>query len=134
MIQDYFLEILKSELQDWDFSQKAIDGINERTRGGELKPAKFDIVAKSPSGLCWAIESSFQFTTNSTIERKASQASSRKQSLNQLGHRIAYTIDGAGNFERSSALQSIIEASDCTVNFSESDILRLVETMKNSIK
>lgn len=134
LIQDYLLGILKQELPGWNFSAKSIAGITERTRGGELKPAKFDIVAKTPSGLCWAIECSFQFTTNSTIERKAGQAPSRKKSLNDKGHRIAYVIDGAGNFERSSALQSIIEASDCTVNFSKSDIVGLAQTMKQSTK
>ncbi len=134
LIQDYLLGILKSELKGWNFSKKSIDGVNERTKQGKLRLAKFDIVAKSPSGLCWAIESSFQFTTNSTIERKAGQAPSRKKILNKRGHRIAYAIDGAGNFERGAMLQSIIEASDCTVNFSKPDILRLAQTMKNSIK
>ncbi len=132
LIQDYLLSTLKSELQDWDFTQKSIPGINERTTRGKLIPTKFDIVARSPSGKYWAIESSFQFTTNSTIERKAGQAPARQQILNAHGHKVAYVIDGAGNFERVSALQSIIEASDCTVNFSESDILRLVKIMKDS--
>ncbi len=134
LIQEYLLRILKKELPDWDFSNKSIDGITERTRGGELKLAKFDIVAKSQSGLCWAIESSFQFTTNSTIERKAGQAPSRKIILNAKGHKIAYAIDGAGNFERSSALQTIIESSDCVINFSKDDILRLANTIKQSVK
>lgn len=134
LIQNYLLETLKALLPGWDFSSKSIEGVTERTRGGELKPAHFDIVAKSKSGLCWAIESSFQFTTNSTIERKAGQAPSRKQSLNDKGHKIAYAIDGAGNFERSSALQTIIESSDCIINFSKGDILRLAKTIKNSVE
>lgn len=134
LIQDYLLETLKAELPDWDFSSKYIEGVTERTRDGEFKPVQFDIVAKSQSGLCWAIESSFQFTTNSTIERKAGQAPSRKHSLNEKGHKIAYAIDGAGNFERSSALQTIIESSDCIINFSKGDMLRLAKTMKNSIE
>lgn len=132
LIQDYLLEILKKDLPDWDFSKKYIEGIYERTTGGEEKLAKFDIVAKSPSGICWAIESSFQFTTNSTIERKAGQAPSRKRELNRKGHKMAYVIDGSGNFERCSALQSIIESSDCTVNFSKESIANLVKLMKIS--
>ena len=122
LMQNYLLDFLKKRLPEWSFSNNNIDGMG------------FDIVAQSPLGLCWAIESSFQFTTNSTIERKAGQAVSRKRLLKDKGHCIAYVIDGAGNFERRSAIQRIMEASDCTVNFSEKDLLRLVETMKDSIK
>lgn len=133
LIQEHLLEVLKKELPDWDFSSKSIKGITERIRGGKSKLTTFDIVAKSTTGLCWAIEASFQFTTNSVIERKAGQATSRKRVLNKKGHKIAYAIDGAGNFERTSALLTIIEASDCTVNFSKGDILRLAKTMKQSV-
>lgn len=134
LLQGYLLEVLKVYLPDWDFSSKTIDGVTERTIGGRLKLASFDIVAMAPNGLCWAIESSFQFTTNSVIERKAGQAPSRKKILKRKGHKIAYAIDGAGNFERSSALQSIIESSDCVVNFSKNDIIRLATIMKQSVE
>ena len=134
LIQEYLLDILKTELPGWDFSRKSIDNVYERTMEGEPKRMKFDIVAQAHSGLCWAIESSFQFTTNSVIERKAGQAPSRKMILNQKGHKIAYAMDGAGNFERSAALQSIIESSDCTINLSKNDIVRLAHTMKESIR
>lgn len=134
LIQNYLLSELSRQLPDWDFSKKSINGIYERTMNEELTLAKFDIVAEAPTGLCWGIESSFQFTTNSVIERKAGQAPARFSALNKEGHKVAYAIDGAGNFERAAALQSIIESSDCTINFSAEDINRLVKTMKESIK
>lgn len=130
LIQGFLLSELQGHLPDWDFSKKSIEGVYERTMNDELTLAKFDIVATSPSGKCWAIESSFQFTTNSVIERKAGQAPGRRATLNQNGHKIVYAIDGAGNFERSAALQSIIESSDCTINFSRSDIEKLARVMK----
>jgi hypothetical protein len=134
LIQHGLLAELTRQLPDWDFSEKSIEGIFERTMNDEQTLAKFDIVAKSPTGLCWGIESSFQFTTNSVIERKAGQAPGRRSALNAKGHKVAYAIDGAGNFERAAALQSIIESSDCTVNFSAGDVDRLVVEMKRSIE
>ena len=133
LIQHNLLSELTRQLPDWDFSKKTIDGIFERTLNDELTLAKFDIVAEAPTGLCWGIESSFQFTTNSVIERKAGQAPARRLALNAKGHKVAYAIDGAGNFERAAALQSIIESSDCTINFSPGDINRLITEMKESI-
>ena len=85
----------------------------------------FDMVAEAPNGKRCAIEVSFQFTTNSTIERKAGQAQSRQRLLHKKGHYIAYVMDGAGNFERRSAISTICRYSDCTVTFCDSEITKL---------
>jgi len=71
------------------------------------------------------IEVSFQVTTNSTIERKAGQASDRLNLMHRNGHHIAYVLDGAGNFQRSAAISTICSNSDCTVAYSiaEFDVL-----------
>ncbi|GBC92125.1 Type-2 restriction enzyme BanI [bacterium HR15] len=90
----------------------------------------FDIVAKSPTGRYFAIEVSFQVTTNSVIERKAGQAQSRYNKLHQLGHKIAYVIDGAGNLEREAALRTICEYSDCTAAFSPEELELLVKFLE----
>ncbi len=52
--------------------------------------------------------------------------------MHRHGHRIAYVLDGAGNFERSSALQTIINFSDCTASYSDAEIKRLAATIKKS--
>lgn len=90
----------------------------------------FDMIAEAPSGKRCAIEVSFQFTTNSTIERKAGQAQSRQSLLHRKGYCIAYVIDGAGNFERRSAISTICRYSDCTVTFRDSEIRRLANFLE----
>lgn len=127
LAQNYIKEQLQSLLSNWDFSKKTINGISQ-TGGRTDMP--FDMVAESPAGHYCAIEVSFQVTTNSTIERKAGQAQARQSLLHQHQHHIAYVIDGAGNFERRSALSTICQYSDCTVTFRESEIQKLVNFLK----
>jgi len=63
------------------------------------------------------IEVSFQVTTNSTIERKAGQAAERQALVHRNGYKIAYVLDGAGNFQRTAAISTICNHSDCTVAY-----------------
>ena len=86
----------------------------------------FDVVVKKGDKTA-GIEVSFQVTTNSTIERKAGQSPSRQQLMHDNGQCIAYVIDGAGNFQRRSAVQVICENSDCTVAYSESEFQVLAD-------
>jgi len=79
------------------------------------------------------IEVSFQVTTNSTIERKAGQAAERKSLVNMAGHKIAYVIDGAGNFQRSAAISTICQHSDCTVAYSDSEFDVLANFLRESL-
>jgi hypothetical protein len=69
-----------------------------------------------------AIEVSFQVTTNSVIERKSGQARARHEQIQAKGYKIAYVLDGAGNFQRESALRTICAYSDCTVAFSRPEL------------
>jgi hypothetical protein len=69
-----------------------------------------------------AIEVSFQVTTNSTIERKSGQARNRYAQIESTGHKIAYVIDGSGNFERETALKTILAHSHCSVAFSRKEL------------
>jgi len=84
----------------------------------------FDIVVEKGTKKV-GIEVSFQVTTNSTIERKAGQAADRMNLMHSNGYKIAYVLDGAGNFQRVSAISTICTNSDCTVAYSnqEFDIL-----------
>lgn len=121
LAQKYVVKYLEEKLPNWDFSKKQIPNISQNKR----TPLAYDIVGKSPKGKYCAIEVSFQVTTNSTIERKAGQAQERQRQLIEAGHKIAYIIDGAGNFERSSALKSIFQFSDYTVTFKDSELDKL---------
>lgn len=124
MAQNYVLETLQQALPEWRFNRdRTIPGISHNQGKTETH---FDIVAHSPSDRYVAIEVCFQVTTNSVIERKAGQAEARANMLRSAGHHIAYVIDGAGNFERASALQDICNNSDCTVAFSQSEIQHLI--------
>lgn len=79
------------------------------------------------------IEISFQVTTNSTIERKAGQAQARYKAVKESGNYIAYIIDGAGNFQRESALTSICQYSHCTVAYTDAEFDVLIEFIREKI-
>ena len=127
LAQSYVREHLKSRLHGWDFSRTTIPDISHNAGRTNMS---FDIVAESPSGRYCAIEVSFQVTTNSVIERKAGQAQARQTLLNDHGHSIAYVIDGAGNFQRNSALKTICRYGDCVVTFSEKELDSLVDYLR----
>ena len=80
-----------------------------------------------------AIEISFQVTTNSTIERKAGQARARKIAVERSGNFIAYIIDGAGNFQRKSALTTICQYSHCTVAYTNTEFDILIDFIREKI-
>jgi len=123
LVQSHAKDYLRKKLPKWDFTTKQVKGIshNERT------PLMYDLVAKSPKGKVCAIEVCFQVTTNSVIERKAGQAQDRQKQLHERGHFISYIIDGAGNFERTSALRTLCEFSDCTVTLKNKELDMLVK-------
>jgi hypothetical protein len=77
------------------------------------------------------IEVSFQVTTNSTIERKAGQAADRQAIVHKNGYKIAYVLDGAGNFQRSSAISTICNHSDCTVAYTIAEFKVLSNWIKS---
>lgn len=127
LTQNYVKDFLIKKLPTWRINQDQLINVsqNERTN------LSVDIVAKSPNNIICAIEVSFQVTTNSTIERKAGQAQARQELLHSHGHKIAYVIDGAGVFERRSALKAICQYSDCTVSFKDEELDKLVEYLKS---
>jgi hypothetical protein len=127
LAQKYVKERLQSLLLDWDFSKRSIPGISQNAGRTDIG---FDMIAESPQGEFCAIKCSSQVTTNSTIERKAGQAQARQRLLHGFRHHIAYVIDGAGNFERRSALATICQYSDCTVTFRHDEIERLASFLQ----
>ena len=64
---------LKHELSQWEFKRNGkIPGIGHTN--DDTEETTFDIVAISPNKKYFAIEVSFRFTTNGTIEPKAREA------------------------------------------------------------
>ena len=126
LTQNYVKEYLETKLPDWRINKDQLPKVSQNERTS----LSVDIVAKSPKGTFCAVEVSFQVTTNSTIERKAGQAQARQELLHSKGHKIAYVIDGAGNFARQSALRTICQYSDCTVSFKDSELDALVKFLK----
>jgi hypothetical protein len=128
--QKYVLETLRTLLpNNWELQ---LNGVIPGVSHNEGKTdSTFDIAVKAPSGLRFGIEISFQFTTNSVIERKSAQAQARQQAVHKAGHKIAYVLDGAGNIDvRAAASSAICTYSDCTVAFSESEIAHLAEFLR----
>lgn len=99
------------------------------TEQSDLRETTFDLVVGKDDKYV-AIEVSFQVTTNSVIERKSGQALARQQQIHELGNKIAYVLDGAGNFNRKSALRTICSFSDCTVAFSQSELQVLCQFIR----
>ncbi len=93
----------------------------------------FDIVVGKNDSFI-GIEVSFQVTTNSTIERKSGQAQDRYNIIHKNNHKIAYVLDGAGNFQRSSAISTICDYSDCTVAYTMSEFDVLLKWIKSELK
>jgi hypothetical protein len=79
------------------------------------------------------IEVSFQVTSNSVIERKASLAEDRLNQMSRAGHYVAYVLDGAGNFSRSAALTTLCQSSDCTVAYSKDELDTLVDFIQGRL-
>lgn len=127
LAQSYVRTYLKEKLPAWRINKDQLPNVSQNERTA----LSVDIVAKSPNGKYCAVEVSFQVTTNSTIERKAGQAKARQELLHSKGHKIAYVIDGAGNFARQSALKSICQYSDYTVSFRDDELDKLVEYLKS---
>lgn len=93
----------------------------------------FDLVVRNKNTHIYVgIEISFQVTTNSVIERKAGLAKSRQDLMHSAGHKIAYVIDGSGNFQRKNAIKTIINFSDSCVNFSEGGLETLAKFIERS--
>lgn len=128
--QVYAEGYLKKRLGNGYFikSNGHIPGItqNERTE------TTFDLTVEK-NGKYIGIEISFQVTTNSTIERKAGQAQARFANVSASGNYIAYIIDGAGNFQRESALTTICQYSHCTVAYADAEFDILINFIREKL-
>lgn len=105
LAQQFVLEYLEKNLNNKDIELQSNGNIPGITHSNEQtnRPTTFDIVI-SKGNKYVAIEVSFQVTTNNTIERKAGQAQARCNQIDKAGYKIAYVVDGAGNFQRENVL------------------------------
>ena len=102
------------------------------------KEATFDIVvdriaAEGRFKPYVGIEVSFQETSNSTVERKGREARARFQSTINRRSYVAYIIDGAGNFSRTSAANDMCMNSHCNVGYTEKEFQLLIEFIKEKL-
>ena len=101
----------------------------------QRKEKPFDIlVTNTDCKKSLGIEVSFQVTTNSTIERKANEAEKTYQLVKSVNNFLAYVIDGAGNFQRKSAIETLCRYSDCNVAYSDNELKLLSQFIIKNIK
>ncbi len=119
--QDYVAKYIEDNLKTNNKTVVKDGSLPGVTQTSDDRDSSFDVVVSNGRKFV-GVEVSFQVTTNSTIERKAGQARSRYGQAESYGHKIAYVIDGSGNFQRNSALSTICEYSHCTVAFNEKEL------------
>jgi hypothetical protein len=130
LAQTEIVEFLSSVLdEDYKIIRNGSINLKGYDKGGGMP---FDIVVIRNTKAV-GIEVSFQVTTNSTIERKSGQAADRYNLMHRDGYKIAYVLDGAGNFQRSSALSTICQFSDCTVAYTVSEFKVLADWIKTEL-
>lgn len=128
----YIKKKLKNLLnnQDYVLEGHTLHNVSQNNQSA----TKFDLVVhNTKTNRSIGIEISFQVTTNSVIERKSQNARDRQELAHRYGHKVAYVIDGSGNFQRKSAINTILKYSDCTVNFSDSGIQKLAKFIEKNI-
>ena len=135
--QQYAIKYLSRELGEnyCVKGQASIPGISQND-GKTL--IKFDIVIDRIDDTrrhkkYVAIEVMFQETTNSTMERKCGQAADRFDQITRSRNYIAYILDGAGLFDRKSALETLCDNSHCTVAYTPEEFAVLTQFIKECL-
>jgi len=124
-------EVVNFLLNELDSKYKIIRNGHIHLEGYDKKGGMpFDIVVEKGKKKV-GVEVSFQVTTNSTIERKAGQTAERQALMHKNGCQIAYILDGAGNFQRSSAISTLCNYSDCTVAYTLEEFMILAKWIKS---
>lgn len=126
-IQKFLIDSLGEQFTVVSNGKISLEGLQEGYFNFDIVISKKDVISQI------GLEISFQVTTNSVIERKAVSAERRQIAMHNEGHHIGYIIDGAGNFERRSAVGILCNFSDCTVNCSQSDLSQLVSWIEETI-
>ncbi|MBD2453135.1 restriction endonuclease [Nostoc sp. FACHB-87] len=129
--QKYVAEYIKNNFHESNVNVKMGGDLPNVTHTDDSqRGTSFDIVV-SKNNKYVAIEVSFQETTNSVVERKSGQFKFRYEQIEDAGHKIAYVIDGLGNFRRKKFVENMCSYSHCTVAFSENELKLLCEFLKS---
>jgi len=135
--QSYVVNFLKEKLGgDYTVTSNAtIPGVTL----DDNKEATFDIVVERENyngkfKPYVGVEVSFQETSNSTVERKGREARARFQNTIARRSYVAYIIDGAGNFSRTSAANDMCMNSHCNVAYTYDELMVLVEFIKEKLR
>lgn len=121
LAQQFVLKYLQNNLDTHKLEIHQNGSIPGISQDQDNRLTTFDIVI-SDKNKHVAVEVSFQETTNSTVERKRGQAQARFEQIEQSGNRVAYVIDGAGNFRRENFVRNLCAYSHCAVAFSEAEL------------
>ncbi|MBN1791648.1 MAG: hypothetical protein JW830_14205 [Bacteroidales bacterium] len=133
-LMDYMTAKLK-ELNLTFRTNGHVPEIYNKEEDGVKTLTTFDLVINNAEKTKYVvIELTFQVTTNSTIERKSGQAMERYKQVDAKGYKIAYVIDGAGNFQRTAAISKICSYSHCNVAYTEAEFDVLIEFISSYIK
>lgn len=135
--QQYVVSYLTNALGD-NYNVKSNGTIPGVTQNDGTTLTSFDIVVDRKNDASRhkkyvAVEVTFQETTNSTIERKGGQARDRFEKITSTRNFIAYIIDGAGNFSRTSAVRVLCDNSHCTVAFTPDEFNLLLDFIREKI-
>lgn len=134
--QTYAVKYLAKELGEG--YQVISNGTIPGVQLDEGKEATFDIVIDKKDDTSRfkpyvGIEVSFQETSNSTVERKGREARARFQSTINRRSYVAYIIDGAGNFSRTSAANDMCLNSHCNVGYTKEEFEVLIQFIKEKL-
>lgn len=128
--QVYVAEYLRSKLDStYEVQSNGKIKLNSYDKADGMP---FDVVVRRAKGVV-GVEVSFQVTSNSVIERKAALAEDRMAQMGRSGHYIAYVLDGAGNFSRVAALNTLCQNSDCTVAYSNEELDVLIDFIRGKL-
>ncbi len=135
--QQYVVTYLANALGD-NYNVRSNGTIPGVTQNDGITLTSFDVVVDRKNDISRhkkyiAIEVTFQETTNSTIERKGGQARDRFEKITSTRNFIAYIIDGAGNFSRTSAVRVLCDNSHCTVAYTPEEFNLLLEFIREKI-
>ena len=123
--QQYVVSYLSNALGE-NYNVKSNGTIPGVTQNDGVTLTTFDVVVDRKNDTSRhkkyvAVEITFQETTNSVIERKGGQARDRFEKITSSRNYIAYIIDGAGNFARTSAVRVLCDNSHCTVAYIQAE-------------
>lgn len=135
--QEYALKYLAEKLGS-DYRLQSNGRLPDVTENDGKTWATFDILVDRVDRVgkykeYIGVEVSFQETSNSVIERKATLARNRFVQVASRRSYVAYIIDGIGNFSRRSAVRTLCDNSHCTIAYTPEEFDVLVDFIREKL-